>query len=125
MIGRFARPLLLALALGAVPAALAQSEAEPNDTFAQATPLPGINATMSATFAINNTPDFYSFTLTETSSISINVWGPTPGVCPPLTPVDPMLELFDQNGQSIAQPTWDETQSVPRPSSGINTASTS
>ncbi|MFZ4574737.1 MAG: tail fiber domain-containing protein [Phycisphaerales bacterium] len=102
MIGRFARPLLLALALGFVPAALAQNEVEPNGSIAQANPLPGYNTTVAASFAVNADLDFYALTLTEPTTISINVWGPTPGVCPNQIYLDPTLELFNEVGQSIA-----------------------
>ncbi len=102
MIGRFARPLLLALALGFVPAALAQNEVEPNGSIAQANPLPGYNTTVAASFAVNADSDFYAFTLTEPTTISINVWGPTPGVCPNQVYLDPTLELFNEAGQAIA-----------------------
>lgn len=102
MIGRFARPLLLALALSAVPAAFAQTETEPNGSIAQANPLPGYNTTVAAAYAINADSDYYAFTLTEPTTVSINVWGPTPGVCPNHIYIDPVLELFNGAGQSIA-----------------------
>lgn len=93
----------LALALAAAPAALAQSEIEPNNSIAQATVLPSANITVTGTYSSFSDNDFYRITLTEPSRLTINIWGPTVGVCPPPNAnFDPTLALTDASGLVFA-----------------------
>jgi hypothetical protein len=100
-----ARTLLasLALALAAAPAALAQNEVEPNNTIVQANVLPSTNTTVTGTYSSNADNDYFRFTLTETSVLTISIWGPTAGVCPPINlNYDPVLYLYNAGGTQIA-----------------------
>jgi hypothetical protein len=94
----------LILALTSATAALAQSEVEPNNTIAQATVLASPTTTVTGIFAAPGVDyDYLRFTLTETASVSILLWGPTPGVCPTGIFFDPFLTLFNASGQVVAQ----------------------
>jgi hypothetical protein len=102
----------LILALTTATAALAQSEVEPNNTIAQANVLTSANTTVTGIFTSPGIDiDYFRFTLTETVSVSIRFWGPTPGVCPTGIFFDPILTLFNASGQLVAQ-NDDETGSI-------------
>ncbi len=96
--------LLTLAALAATPAAFAQTEVEPNNSIAQANVLASANTTAIGAFASpGGDLDYFVFTVTETSNVSIRVWGPTPGVCPSGGLFDPMVTLFNGSGQFVAQ----------------------
>ncbi len=104
MFHRLTRPALLALALalGTAPAALAQTEIEPNGTLAQATVLSSTNTIVTGTFTTGSIDmDYFRFTLTESTNVSIRLWGATIGVCPN-SAMDPTLNLFNAGGQPLA-----------------------
>ncbi len=82
--------------------AMAQSEVEPNNSIAQANVLASPNITVTGTYPNNTDLDYFRFVLTETSAVSIRVWGPTVGVCPSGGVVDPLLTLFNSGGQQLA-----------------------
>ncbi len=95
---------MLALALAGAQTALAQTEVEPNNTIAQANVLASTSTTVTGAFAPAGTDvDYFRFTLTETSIVSIRVWGPTPGVCPSGGIFDPVVTLYNASGQFVAQ----------------------
>jgi hypothetical protein len=95
--------MVLAL-VGLAGTAHGQSEAEPNNSIAQANVLTSANTSVSGAFASpSGDLDYFVFTVTETSNVSIRVWGPTPGVCPSGGLFDPVVTLFNGSGQLVAQ----------------------
>lgn len=110
MISRFVRSALLVVVLAGTTSAFAQTEAEPNGTIGQANGLLSANVTVTGNFAPGEAfdEDYYAFTLTEASMVTIRVWGPTVGVC--AAGLDPTLTLFNSAGLQIAYN--DDTQTL-------------
>jgi len=96
------RTLIAAMvSLAGASAAMGQAEVEPNGTIATANPLPSANTKVTGTLSGGFEEDYFRITLTEHSTLSIRLSGPTPGVCPP-HPYDPILTLFNSAGVQIA-----------------------
>lgn len=89
------------VALAGSSSAFGQAEVEPNNTVSQANVLASTNTTVTGSFINNSDFDYFKITLTETTSLSINLWGPTSGVCAGNN-YDPTLHLFDSAGVQIA-----------------------
>lgn len=106
--------------LACATAAMGQVEVEPNNSIAQANVLASPNMTVTGSYSSAVDVDFYRFTLSETSSVSIRVWGPVVGVCPSGVFVDPTLFLYNSGGQQLA--TSDDAQGTACPLLDVSTA---
>ncbi len=96
------RCLMAALAsLAGSSAALGQAEVEPNNSIGTANVLASTNTTVTGTFINSADLDFFRITLTEHTSLSLKVWGPTPGVCPGGN-FDPVVGFYNASGVQIA-----------------------
>lgn len=93
---------MLLMALASAQTVVAQTEAEPNNTIAQANVLPNSNTTVTGTFSTFNDIDYFRITLTETTTLTLNLYaGTTPGVC--ASGSDPLMSLLNAAGELVAQ----------------------
>jgi hypothetical protein len=73
---------MLLMALASVQTVMAQTEARPNNTIAQANVLPNSNTTVTGKSSTFNDIDYFRIMLTETTTLTLNLYaGTTPGVC--------------------------------------------